>query len=331
MAWPPPDNEIAAEDRHTERLRRYYEDTWFDYRLLWLDPRTRAMHFGYEQPGTRRHGDSLLALNHVMAEHVGLRSGEQVLDAGCGVGGTSLWLAENYGAKVVGINLVEDHVERARRYARDRQLGQDVAFEVADYTATGFAPASFDVVWAQESACHAPSKRALADEAFRLLRPGGRLVMAEYVIVDDDAEGRADDAEGRADDAEGRVDDPEHRRSNDADLRTWQESWEMTLASDKEWDDALTGAGLADVRSDDITAQVRRSLRRLYRLCRVLEPVARGLHLVRLRTETQQRNITGSLAMWRALQRGRWRYQIITAVRPAIASGRAGRTRDDPR
>ena len=170
-------------DGHVDRLRRYYEDTWFEYRLLWLDPRTRAMHFGFEQPGTHRHAASLLALNHVMAEHAGLRPGQRVLDAGCGVGGTAMWLAEVYSADVVGINVVENHVERARRYARDRRLGARVRFEVADYTSTPFDPESFDVVWAQESACHAPDKAALAAEAHRLLRSGGRLVMAEYVTV----------------------------------------------------------------------------------------------------------------------------------------------------
>jgi len=66
---------------------------------------------------------------------------------------------------------------------------------------------------------------------------------------------------------------------------------------------------------------VRRSLRRLDRLCVALRPVAAVLHLVGVRTEVQQRNLAGSLAMSRALRAGQWRYAIITAtLAPARAA-----------
>ncbi len=277
---------------HHENLRDYYEDTWFDYRFLWLDKHTRALHFGYEQPGERKHDASLLALNHVMAEHVRLRRGEQVLDAGCGVGGTSLWLAEEYDAEVVGINLVEDHIERARRYGRERHLGGQVRFEVADYTATGFDDALFDVAWAQESACHAPDKKALTTEMARVLRPGGRLVMAEYVVAADRSTTATDDA-----------------------IAEWEVGWEMTLATRAEWYDALSAAGFVDIEFDDVTLRMRRSLQRLDRMCRRLQPIAKVLHRLNVRSDAQQRNIAGSLAMWRALERGDWFYAIVTARR----------------
>jgi SAM-dependent methyltransferase len=192
------------------------------------------------------------------------------------------------------VNLVEEHVERARRYARQRNVAPRVRFLVADYTDTGLPEASFDVVWAQESACHAPDKRALAREAARVLRPGGRMVLAEYVTVPDPDATRAD-----------------------PDLVEWEEAWAMHLASADEWTAALNGAGLVDVVIDDITPKMVRSLRRLDRLCALLGPVARGLHRVGARTDVQQRNIAGSRAMVRALDRGRWRYAIITAARPA--------------
>ena len=279
-------------DQHHENLRDYYEDTWFDYRFLWLDKRTRALHFGYEQPGERKHDASLLALNHVMAEHARLRRGEHVLDAGCGVGGTSMWLAEEYDAEVVGVNLVEDHIERARRYGRERHLGGQVRFEVADYTATGLDESSFDVAWAQESACHAPDKKAFTSEMARLLRPGGRIVMAEYIVAADRTPDPADDA-----------------------IADWEVGWEMTLATEAVWRDALEAAGFVDIEFDDITPRMRRSLQRLDRMCRRLQPIAKVLRRMNIRSDAQQRNIAGSLAMWRALERGDWFYAIVTARR----------------
>lgn len=286
-----PHDDPARHD-HLERLRSYYEDSWFDYRLLWLDPRTRAMHFGYDAGRGRRHGDSLLALNEVMAARVGLADGARVLDAGCGVGGTAFWLTEQRAADVVGVNLVADHVERARRYTAERNLGGRPQFEVRDYCDTGFAPESFDVVWATESACHAPAKAPFAAEAFRLLRPGGRLVMAEYLT-------RA----GRAE---------RHPA-----VTRWEAGWEMTLESAATWSETLSGAGFVAVEIDDVTAHMVASLRRLRRLCLLLGPVARVLHAVGVRTDAQQRNIAGSNAMWEALRAEAWFYAIITATKSA--------------
>jgi cyclopropane fatty-acyl-phospholipid synthase-like methyltransferase len=280
---------MAAADR-AGAVRRYYEQTWFEYRLLWLDRHTRAMHFGYEQPGDRSHARSLLALNHVMAEHARLHRGERVLDAGCGVGGTSLWLAEEYDATVVGVNLVEDHVERARRYGRERHLGGQVRFEVADYTATGLPAGSFDVVWAQESACHASDKAAFAEEAARLLRPGGRLVMAEYLVVPG--------------------------REGSDDLRVLQDGWAMSLDTEDGWRRTFEGAGFADLDVDDISPKVRRSLQRLARWCAVLGPVDAALQKIGARNSTQRGNVEGSMALWRAFEAGDWRYGIVTARRP---------------
>jgi cyclopropane fatty-acyl-phospholipid synthase-like methyltransferase len=277
-------------DAHVELLRAYYEDSWFDYRFLWLDPRTRAMHFGYDDGRGRKHADALIALNEVMAARAGLARGDRVLDAGCGVGGTSFWLTEEWDADVVGVNLVADHVDRARRYTSERNLGDRPRFEVRDYCNTGFEPDSFDVVWATESACHAPVKADFVAEAMRLLRPGGRLVMAEYVPFPAD---------------------PPHPA-----ITRWEEAWEMTLATAETWSDAFADAGFTDVEIEDITSHVRASLRRLRRLCLLLGPIARGLHLVRLRTDAQQRNIAGSNAMWEALQAGAWFYAIMVATKP---------------
>ncbi len=283
----------TGREAHVDRLREYYEDSWFDYRFLWLDPRTRAMHFGHHDAARgaprRRHADALLALNEVMAERVGLASGERVLDAGCGVGGTALWLAETHGTDVLGINVVADHIDRARRYTVERGMGDRPRFLVADFCATGLPSESFDVVWATESACHAPDKQAFVDEAARVLRPGGRLVMAEYV----------------------RIAPHDH-----AAMARWEAAWEMTVASSDHWTAAFADAGLVDVRIDDATANVMPSLRRLRRLCLGLGPIARGLHLVGARTAAQQRNIAGSNAMWHAVCDHAWFYAIMTATKP---------------
>jgi cyclopropane fatty-acyl-phospholipid synthase-like methyltransferase len=279
-------------DLHVDRLREYYEDSWFDYRFLWLDPRTRAMHFGYDHRNWRRHDDSLLSLNERMADRIGLRRGERVLDAGCGVGGTSFWLTEQFDCDAVGVNVVADHVLRARRYTAERGLTDRPRFEVGDYCRTGLDDETFDVVWATESACHAPDKSPFLDEAFRLLRPGGRLVLAEY-LTKPDADGNRHDS-----------------------IDVWEDAWEMTLVSEQQWRDALGAAGFVGVEVTDVTQHMRGSLRRLRRLCSGLGPIAACLRAVGVRTAAQQRNITGSNAMWTGVQADAWFYAIMSATKP---------------
>src|SRR5262249_51796602 len=153
----------GSQGQHHEQVRsvvRYYEGTWFDYRWVWLNSKNNAIHFGYHDDERRSHADSLLNTNRVLAEIAAIRPGERVLDAGCGIAGSSVWLAERRGANVVGITPVCKQVERARRLVAARGLAHAVVVEQADYTATPFPDASFDVVWALESVCHAQAKSA---------------------------------------------------------------------------------------------------------------------------------------------------------------------------
>src|ERR1700710_2875582 len=142
----------------TEAIVGYYDETWLDYRILWLNKDNLAVHFGYTDGSTRTHTDALKNMNRVLADRVRIQPGERVLDAGCGVGGSSLWLATERGADVVGITPVASQVAHARRFAALRGLGDRVTFAQADYTNTNFPDASFDVIWSLESLCHASEK-----------------------------------------------------------------------------------------------------------------------------------------------------------------------------
>ena len=115
-----------APSPHDSRLRdaliRYYDDTWLDYRLVWLTPGNFAIHFGYHDHARRSHAEALVEMNRMLADIAQIGQGHRVLDAGCGVGGSSLWLAENRGASVLGITPVRSQVARARAFARRRGL-----------------------------------------------------------------------------------------------------------------------------------------------------------------------------------------------------------------
>jgi cyclopropane fatty-acyl-phospholipid synthase-like methyltransferase len=134
-------------------------------------------------PGTRSHQDELLHANQVLADAVAIRPGEHVLDAGCGIGGGGIWLASERGARVFGVTLSETQLRIAREAALRAGVVDRVEFRVEDYTRTSLPDESVDVVWAHESACYAPDRRALLEEVRRVLRPGGRIVVADGFLA----------------------------------------------------------------------------------------------------------------------------------------------------
>lgn len=274
-------------------IRPYYDEAWVDYRLVWAYGGTGAMHFGYYEPGIRRHRAAVANANRVIADLCGMRPGSRVLDAGCGVGGTATWLALQRGAEVVGITPVATQIRAARDRARALGLDGRVTFVRADYTRTDLPPGSFDAVFALESLCHAPDKAAFYREAYRLLRPGGRIAVAEYVRA-------------------ARPLPP----PGEAMVRRWLDGWAIPdLDTAAEHVAAAAAAGFAAVRLEDATYRSYRSLRRLYHLSFPAWPVSGALRAVGLRSAVQHGNVIASRLQFRALNRGYWFYGLLTGVR----------------
>jgi cyclopropane fatty-acyl-phospholipid synthase-like methyltransferase len=284
----------GGQRRHLEQLRSvasYYDGTWFDYRWVWLNGDNNAIHFGYHDKQRRSHADSLLNTNRVLAEIADIQPGMRVLDAGCGIAGSSMWLAERRGATVVGITPVGTQVERARRIVAARGLAHAVVVEQADYTATPFPDASFDVVWALESVCHASAKAAFYRESARLLRPGGRLIVAEYMRTL-------------------RPLPP----AEEALLAKWLRSWMIPdLDTAQEHRHHAFDASLSDIELRDVTPNMRRSLRRLYVLSLAGVPISRALRRLGMRGPVSHANVLGSQIQYRALKRASWKYCILSA------------------
>lgn len=101
------------------------------------------------------------------------------MDAGCGVGGTSIYLAKKLGCKVVGITLSQKQVDAAVKNARKQGPSDRTQFIAMDFEAIDFSDAYFDVVLGIESICHACNKQKFIEEAYRVLKADGRLIVAD--------------------------------------------------------------------------------------------------------------------------------------------------------
>jgi len=111
----------------------------------------------------------------------------KVLDVGCGFGGTSRYLARKLGpdSEVTAITLSPKQVERAEELAIEQET-PNVKFMVEDaLEMPSFPDNSFDIVWACESGEHMPDKKKYIDQMMRVLKPGGKFVMAVWCQRDD--------------------------------------------------------------------------------------------------------------------------------------------------
>ncbi len=107
------------------------------------------------------------------------QAGERVLDVGCGAGTAELILSalQPGGVHFVGVDLVQARLRDARRAMREQGVAAELA--TADAARLPFAPESFDAAFAVAVLQHVPTPRVVIDNLRRVLRPGGRLVLAE--------------------------------------------------------------------------------------------------------------------------------------------------------
>lgn len=107
--------------------------------------------------------------------------GKAILDIGSGWGGPAFLFAQELGAKkVVGIDFQSKCVDKATRRAAELGIGDKVEFQTVSSVHWDFLGESFDVVFSKDAILHTEDKDALFSEVLRVLKPGGRFVVADW-------------------------------------------------------------------------------------------------------------------------------------------------------
>jgi tocopherol O-methyltransferase len=148
---------------------------------LWEEVWGEHMHHGYygaDGREAKERRQAQIDLIEELLQWAEVDAVDHLLDVGCGIGGSSVYLAQRYGAQATGITLSPVQAERATE--RAAAAGVQATFQVADALQMPFADHTFDLVWSLESGEHMPDKKQFFQECYRVLKPGGTFICATW-------------------------------------------------------------------------------------------------------------------------------------------------------
>ncbi len=248
---------IAARSIDAEKVVEYYRQSERAYRMFHSG--AGALHIGLSTDAGD--GDDVGHARHVelFAEQLECVDARQVIEFGCGLGYNLRALAQQLpDCELVGVDLSPHHLKSARG---DSASFENLSFVEANYQQLDFAENSFDAVLAVETLCQTGDQQLAIAEAYRILRPGGRLMVIDCfrnqpldVLPDD--------------------------------LRRAAVLVEKTAAVDSfavlnDWQQLATDVGFEILGVTDHSAETARDLQRLYRLARRFFKMSLAVKLIR--------------------------------------------------
>lgn len=117
-----------------------------------------------------------------LVEALRLDADDDLLDLGCGAGGSGLWVARETGARLTGVDISDAGLRLAGERAARRAMSDRATFRRGSFSDTGLPDRAMDAAMSLDALQYADDKLAAMREVARILRPGGRFAMCAFVL-----------------------------------------------------------------------------------------------------------------------------------------------------
>jgi len=282
----------------TQSISKYYKKSTWDYLLFYRSAWHQQMHYGFSR-NQPRDLNPMENLVWYMAQVAEVGAGQLVLDAGCGLGGGSFILNKKCQSRCVGISLVDTHMTYAYKKAQKQNLAS--RFIVADFHKAPFKKSNFDIIIAIESFDHAFDKEAWIKQMAGLLKPGGKLLIAD---------GFRQEGQGSQNEEE------EYQKF----LAGWAVPHLCTPAQVCIW---AKNAGLKNFHHENLTEEILPHAYNIYKFGSIALPVRKFLSRLGLGKSELTGNAAATYYQYRTLRWGLWNYWFFGWERPIVDLGKS--------
>jgi tocopherol O-methyltransferase len=159
----------------TRQVQRHYDVMSLPYRIFWGND----LHHGLFLTGRERPRRAQRQLLEYCSSLAGIPTGAKVLDVGCGYGGTIIYLVRKFGCSVEGLTLSPKQARIARQKIARAGIVNQAKIHVCDVERTEL-DTKYDLIWMMESSEHLHDKAGCIAKIARVLRPGGKFVIAAW-------------------------------------------------------------------------------------------------------------------------------------------------------
>ena len=218
---------------------------------------------------------------------------DHILDAGCGVGGVSIYFADKYGLKATGISISEHQIKLARQNAIKSTARDRIKFYHQNYVDTSFEDETFTKIFGLESVCYSMKKRDFLREAYRLLKPQGILVVQDAYVIKTE------------------LNDKESRE-----LHNFLKGWSLpNLANRKHFKKEMEAIGYNNIKFHEKTQDIYRTIKTVYWNALIAFPITWILTKLRWIPQSIHETVVGGIAQKRLMDMGVLTYGAFQGIK----------------